>query len=49
MSANRGLLVDDDEVVSTTLTGVLEQSGFTITTAANEPEAFETYYRRRVL
>jgi hypothetical protein len=33
MSANRVLLVDDDEVVRTTLTGVLEQSGFTITTA----------------
>jgi CheY-like chemotaxis protein len=39
MSANRVLLVDDDEVVRMTLTGVLEQSGFTITTAANVPEA----------
>ena len=39
MSANRVLLVDDDEVVRMTLTGVLEQSGFKITTAANVPEA----------
>jgi CheY-like chemotaxis protein len=39
MSTNRVLLVDDDEVVRMTLTGVLEQSGFTITTAANVPEA----------
>jgi CheY-like chemotaxis protein len=39
MSANRVLLVDDDEVVRMTLTGVLEQAGFTITTAANVPEA----------
>ena len=41
MSANRVLLVDDDEVVRMTLTGVLEQSGFTITTAANVPEALK--------
>jgi CheY-like chemotaxis protein len=39
MSANRVLLVDDDEVVRMALTGMLEQSGFTITTAANVPEA----------
>jgi CheY-like chemotaxis protein len=39
MSASRVLLFDDDEVVRTTLAGVLEQSGFTITTVANEPEA----------
>jgi CheY-like chemotaxis protein len=39
MAATRVLLVDDDEVVRMTLTGVLEQSGFTITTAANVPEA----------
>ena len=39
MSANRVLLVDDDEVVRMTLTGVLEQSGFKVTTAANVPEA----------
>jgi DNA-binding NtrC family response regulator len=39
MSANSVLLVDDDEVVRMALTGMLEQSGFTITTAANVPEA----------
>jgi CheY-like chemotaxis protein len=41
MSANRVLLVDDDEVVRMALTGVLEQSGFKITTAANVPEALK--------
>ena len=41
MSANRVLLVDDDEIVRTALTGVLEQSGFKITTAANVPEALK--------
>jgi CheY-like chemotaxis protein len=39
MLAKKVLVVDDDEVVRMTLTGVLEQSGFTITTAANVPEA----------
>jgi CheY-like chemotaxis protein len=41
MSANRILLVDDDEIVRTALTGVLEQSGFKITAAANVPEALK--------
>jgi CheY-like chemotaxis protein len=39
MLATRVLLVDDDAVVRMTLTGVLEQSGFTITSAPNVPEA----------
>jgi CheY-like chemotaxis protein len=39
MAATRVLLVDDDEIVRMTLTGVLEQSGFAMTTAANVPEA----------
>jgi CheY-like chemotaxis protein len=39
MSANRVLLVDDDEVVRMTLTGVLEQSGFGVTCASNVVEA----------
>jgi CheY-like chemotaxis protein len=39
MLATRVLLVDDDEVVRMTLTGLLEQSGFAITSAANVPEA----------
>jgi CheY-like chemotaxis protein len=39
MAATRVLLVDDDEIVRMTLSGVLEQSGFAITTAANVPEA----------
>jgi CheY-like chemotaxis protein len=37
--ATRVLLVDDDEVVRMTLSGVLEQSGFAITSSANVPEA----------
>ncbi len=38
MLATRLLLVGDDEVVRMTLAGVLEQSGFAITSAANAPE-----------
>jgi DNA-binding NtrC family response regulator len=41
MSANRVLLVDDDEIVRTTLTGVLEQSGFAFTCATNVVEALK--------
>jgi CheY-like chemotaxis protein len=41
MSANRILIVDDDEVVRMTLTDVLEQSGYAITAAANVPEALK--------
>jgi CheY-like chemotaxis protein len=41
MSANRVLLVDDDEVIRTTLTGVLEQSGFVVTCATNVVEALK--------
>ncbi len=41
MLANRLLLVDDDEVVRMTLTGALEQSGFTVTCAANVVEALK--------
>ncbi len=39
MADTRILLVDDDEVVRMTLSFVLEQSGFTVTSAANVPEA----------
>jgi CheY-like chemotaxis protein len=39
MTTNRVLLVDDDEVVRLTLTGILEQSGFVVTCAANVVEA----------
>jgi CheY-like chemotaxis protein len=35
------LLVDDDEIIRMTLTGVLEQAGFAITSAANVPEALK--------
>jgi ActR/RegA family two-component response regulator len=35
------LLVDDDEVLRTTLTEALEQSGFEVTTALNVPQALE--------
>ena len=41
MSTNRVLLVDDDEVVRMTLTGVLEQSGFAVTCATNVVEALK--------
>ena len=41
MLANRLLLVDDDEVVRMTLTGALEQSGFTVTCASNVVEALK--------
>ena len=41
MSANRVLLVDDDDVIRTTLTGVLEQSGFVGTCATNVVEALK--------
>jgi CheY-like chemotaxis protein len=39
MADTRVLLVDDDEVVRMSLTFVLEQSGFTVTSASNVPEA----------
>jgi CheY-like chemotaxis protein len=41
MLVNRVLLVDDDEVLRTTLTGVLEQSGFAVTSAPNVVEALK--------
>ena len=41
MSATRVLLVDDDEVLRMTLTGVLEHSGFAVTCAANVVEALK--------
>ena len=41
MGEMRILLVDDDEVVRAALTGVLGQSGFRVTTAANVPEALK--------
>ena len=41
MANIRILLVDDDEVVRLTLTSVLEQCGFVITTAACVPEALK--------
>jgi len=41
MGEMRVLLVDDDEVVRATLTGVLGQSGFRVTTASNVPEALK--------
>ena len=49
MLAIRVLLVDDDEVVRMTLTGVVEQSGFAITSAANVPEGFKTYLRQGII
>jgi CheY-like chemotaxis protein len=39
MSTHKVLLVDDDEIVRLTLAGVLEQSGFAVTCAANVVEA----------
>jgi CheY-like chemotaxis protein len=41
MADTRLLLVDDDEVVRVSLSFVLEQSGFTVTSAANVPEALK--------
>jgi len=41
MSTNRVLLVDDDEVVRMTLSGVLEKSGFVVTCANNVVEALK--------
>jgi CheY-like chemotaxis protein len=41
MTETRILLVDDDVVVRMALTGLLEQSGFAVTTAANVPEALK--------
>jgi CheY-like chemotaxis protein len=41
MSTNKVLLVDDDEVVRVALGGVLEQSGFAVTCAANVVEALK--------
>jgi len=39
MADARVLLVDDDEIARTSLTDVLEQSGFAVTTAGSVPEA----------
>src|ERR1700691_4193740 len=41
MADTRVLLVDDDEVVRMSLSLVLEQSGFTVTSAASVPEALK--------
>ena len=41
MGDTRVLLVDDDEVVRMSLSFVLERSGFTVTSAANVPEALK--------
>src|SRR6201986_3231418 len=41
MSEIKVLVVDDDEIVRATLTGVLEQSGFGVTAAAGVPEALK--------
>ena len=41
MADTRVLLVDDDEVVRMSLSFVLEQSGFTLTSAASVPEALK--------
>src|SRR5271169_2555617 len=41
MADTRVLLVDDDVVVRMSLSFVLEQSGFTVTSAANVPEALK--------
>ena len=41
MADTRVLLVDDDEVVRMSLSFVLEQSGFTVTSASNVPEALK--------
>ena len=41
MSKIKVLVVDDDEIVRATLTVVLEQSGFDVTTAANVPDALK--------
>ena len=41
MADTRVLVVDDDEVVRMSLSFVLEQSGFTVTVAANVPEALK--------
>jgi len=41
MADTRVLLVDDDEVVRMSLSLLLEQSGFTVTSAANVPEALK--------
>ena len=40
-SGIRVLLVDDDEVLRSTLTCVLEQAGFLVTTASNVPQALK--------
>jgi CheY-like chemotaxis protein len=41
MTQARVLLVDDDEIVRMTLSGLLEHSGFAVTVAANVPEALQ--------
>ncbi len=41
MAAIKVLLVDDDEIIRSSLSGVLEQSGFSVTTAPNVPKALK--------
>ncbi len=41
MADTRVLLVDDDEVARTNLSFLLEQAGFTVTSACNVPEALK--------
>jgi CheY-like chemotaxis protein len=41
MAAIKVLLVDDDEIIRSSLSGVLEQSGFAVTTAPNVPKALK--------
>src|SRR6202789_19149 len=41
MADTRVLLVDDEEVVRVSMSFVLEQSGFTVTSASNVPEALK--------
>jgi CheY-like chemotaxis protein len=41
MSLTRILLVDDDELVCATLTGLLEQSGFAVTSVTNVVDALK--------
>jgi CheY-like chemotaxis protein len=41
MAYTRVLLVDDDEISRMSLTGILEQSGFAVTTAGSVPEALK--------
>ncbi|MDP9050748.1 MAG: response regulator [Acidobacteriota bacterium] len=41
MEGNKVLLVDDDELIRSTLCEVLGQEGFEVTSAANVPEALK--------